>query len=77
MQPMLIKVRVKTGAKNESLEKVADDHFKITVREKPQGNMANRRIVELVADALIIPHARVRIVKGHHSPSKTLEIFNA
>ncbi len=71
---MLIKVRVTTGAKNEKVKKVADDHFEISVREKPENNAANHRIIALVAMALRVPIKAVRIIKGHRSPSKILSI---
>ncbi len=70
---MHIKVRVKTGAKNESIKKVSDDHYEISVREKPEANMANKRVLALMSRALKIPAARIRMTKGHHSPSKILE----
>jgi len=71
---MHIKVRVKTGAKNESIREVSEGKFEISVREKPEANMANERVVELVALYLKVPVKRVRIVKGHHHPSKILSV---
>ncbi len=71
---MHIKVRVKTGAKNESIRELAEGRFEISVREKPEANMANERVVELVAGRLGLPVKKLRIVKGHHHPSKILSI---
>ena len=71
---MHIKVRVKTGAKNERVRKVADDCFEINVREKPEANAANRRVLELLAMHLNISRKRLRITKGHHSPSKHVAV---
>ncbi|OGG53336.1 hypothetical protein A3C20_04755 [Candidatus Kaiserbacteria bacterium RIFCSPHIGHO2_02_FULL_55_25] len=71
---MHVKVRVKTGAKNESIREVSEGKFEIAVREKPEANMANERVVELVALYLKVPVKRVRIVKGHHHPSKILSV---
>ncbi len=73
---MHIKVRARTGAKNEEVKKVSGDHFEVCVREKPKGNMANRRIIELIARQLGVSAAKVRIIKGHRGPSKTLSILN-
>ena len=69
---MHIKVRAKTGAKNESLREISEDHFEMCVREKPQHNFANRRIVELIAAHYRLPVANVRIIKGHHRASKII-----
>lgn len=69
---MYVKVRVKTKAKNESVKKISDDHYEVAVREKPEGNAANKRVLALMALELGLPVARVRITKGHRSPSKIL-----
>lgn len=70
---MLIKLRVKTGAKHESIKKVADDHYEISVKEKPRDNLANARVLFLLAHELKTVK-KPRIVKGHHSPSKIVAI---
>ena len=70
---MLIKVRVKAGAKNESVKKVAD-RYDISVREKAEGGMANARVLALVARELGVTQKKVSIIKGQRSPSKTLQI---
>ncbi len=74
MRNMLIKVKVKTGAKNEKVTKKSDDHFEICVREKPQKNSANHRVCELLADILSVPLGSVYIIKGHYRPSKILQV---
>ena len=71
---MHIKVRVKTGAKNESIREVSEGKFEISVREKPEANMANERVVALVALHLGVPVKKIRIVKGHHHQSKILSV---
>ncbi len=71
---MYIKVRVIAGAKKESIEKVLAGYFKISVREPAERNLANRRIVELVAAHYKIPPKQIRIISGHTSPSKILSI---
>ena len=71
---MYIKVRVLAGAKKEEVQELSKNHFKISVREKPLQNLANRRVVELVARHFGVSPKTVRIVSGHHSPSKILSI---
>jgi uncharacterized protein YggU (UPF0235/DUF167 family) len=71
---MHIKVRVKTGAKNEKIEKISDTRFEISVHEKPELNAANLRVIALIAAQFHIAENSVRIVKGHHHPSKILSI---
>jgi len=71
---MYIKVHVVTGAKKELITKKANDLYDVAVREPAERNMANRRILELVAGKLDIPVGKLRIVSGHHSPSKILAV---
>lgn len=71
---MYIKVRVIAGAKKESIEEVSAGYLKISVKEPAERNLANRRIVELVAAHYKIPPKQARIISGHTSPSKILSI---
>ena len=71
---MYIKVRVLAGAKKEQFIQESKDHFKISVREKAERNMANRRVLEIIANYFHLPKNKVRIVSGHHSPGKILSI---
>ncbi len=71
---MYVKARVVAEAKKETLERLSKDHFKISVKEKPLQNLANRRVIELVARHFKVPVNQVRIVSGHKSPSKILSV---
>lgn len=71
---MLVRVRVTTGAKNERMQKCADDRFEICVREKPQNNAANHRVLTLIAAHFRVASNKVHIKSGHHRPSKLLTI---
>ena len=71
---MYIKVVVKAGAGKESFVEKSKDHFEISVKEKAKANMANERVLELVALHFKIPKKKVRIVNGHHHPHKLLVV---
>jgi len=71
---MYIKVRVLAGAKKEKIEKKTKDTYYISVKEKAERNMANRRVCEIMALLLEIPVKSIRIISGHQSPSKILSI---
>jgi uncharacterized protein YggU (UPF0235/DUF167 family) len=73
---MFIKIKAHTNSKKESIIKKADDAFEVFVKEKPERNMANKRILELVAMELKVPRNKVKIIAGHHWPSKILEVFD-
>jgi uncharacterized protein YggU (UPF0235/DUF167 family) len=69
---MYIHVLVTAGAKKESLKLKSKDHFEISVKEKAERNMANTRVLELVAEYFKIPKNKVRIINGHKHPSKLI-----
>lgn len=71
---MYIKVKVTTGAKREKFVKKTKDHFEVSVKEIPERNMANRKVLELVRHYFKVYNGDVRIVSGHHSPSKIISI---
>ena len=71
---MYVKVRVTAGAKKELFVVKSPDTVHIAVKEKAEHNMANRRVIELVAAQWKVSKGKVRIISGHHSPSKILSI---
>jgi uncharacterized protein YggU (UPF0235/DUF167 family) len=71
---MYLHVLVTAGAKKETLKKKNEDHFEISVKEKAEHNLANTRVLELVAEYFKIPKNKVRIVNGHRHPSKLLVV---
>jgi len=71
---MYIHVLVTAGVKKETFKKKSEDHFEISVKEKAERNMANTRVLELVAEHFKVSKNKVRIVNGHRHPSKLLII---
>jgi len=69
---MYIKVRVIAGAKKELVIEESADHFKISVKEPSERNLANSRVLEIFRAKF--PRHNVQIVNGHHSPSKLLAV---
>lgn len=71
---MYAKVSVITGARKEIFSVEKEGYFKISVKEKRERNMANERILELVALYYKVPKNKVKIINGHHHSSKLLSI---
>lgn len=71
---MYVKVRVQTHSKKETFEILEENRFNICVKEKSTQNLANRRVTELVAHHYKVPIKTVRIVSGHHAPSKIFSV---
>ena len=69
-----IHLKVTAGAKKESFVKKSKDHFIMSIKEKAERNMANTRVVQLIAEYFKVSKSKVRIVNGHHHPSKLLVI---
>lgn len=69
---MYLKLKVIPDAKEEKVEKLSDDSWRIWVRVPAENNSANSRVLELVRQDF--PGTSVRIVSGHHSPSKIVSI---
>ncbi|MBP9701450.1 MAG: DUF167 domain-containing protein [Candidatus Pacebacteria bacterium] len=68
---MYIKVKVITEAKKEVVKKIRDDYYEISLREPAERNMANTRILEIMRE---MHKGAVRIVSGHHHPSKIISV---
>ena len=69
---MYIKLRVFTKQKQEKVEKISDDILRVYVKEEAEMNRANNRILELMKDHFKTND--VRLVSGHHSPSKIISV---
>ena len=72
---MFVKVRVKTSARRESVEKLAEDRYAIGVKEKPERGVANQRVIQILAQELRVPQKKIRFVSGQKSSSKLFEIL--
>ncbi|MCA9361823.1 DUF167 domain-containing protein [Candidatus Kaiserbacteria bacterium] len=71
---MYIRVRVKAGARKETITKVSATEYHMTVREPAERNMANKRIREFLAGAYGARQKDIRLVTGHHSPTKIFDV---
>lgn len=69
---MYIKVRIIPNSKKEKVDKVSEDHYKVSVKQKAENNLANNRLLEIMHAEY--PNSVIRIISGHHSPSKILSI---
>ena len=74
---MEIRVKVFTGAKKEKLEEVSSVAFKCFVKEKPERNLANERVLEILSNYFGIKDKKMRIVSGHRSPNKRIFFENS
>lgn len=69
---MYLKIRVVTDASKEKVDIISDDLWHIWVKQPAINNAANTRILEIIRASY--PHQSVRIISGHHSPSKIVSV---
>ena len=81
---MKIYVKAKPGAKEERVERTGgdlfskrtDDHFIVAVKEAPVENRANKAIEKAIARYFKVPISYVKMIAGHSSRNKVLEIMD-
>lgn len=71
---MLLKVKVKPNAKKEGVFPLGDNLYEVRVSAPPEKGKANERLLELLAKHLKIPKSRLRIIKGHTTKNKLVEV---
>ncbi len=69
---MYLKLKVITDSKIEKVEKVKDDEYRIWTKMPASNSLANTRVLEIIRNEY--PNQSVRIVSGHHSPSKIVSV---
>ena len=71
---MNLKVRVQPRASRNSVEIADDDTVRVRVTAPPDRGKANDAVVRLLASQLGVPKSVVRIVRGHTSRSKVIQV---
>ena len=70
---MYIKVRVVADAPKEVIQTNEDGIIEMYLREPAERNLANKRVLEIIRN--MYPGKLLRMIKGHHAPSKTIELY--
>ena len=73
---MLIHIKIFPESKVDSVEEKTDNSFVVRVREKAERNAANIKMRNLLAEYFKVDLGKVKIITGHHAPSKIIEIKN-
>lgn len=71
---LYIKVIVTANAKKEKFFQKNEDHFEISVKEKAENNLANKKVREILALFYKVSLGKVRIANGHHHSHKLLVV---
>ncbi|MCF7834268.1 MAG: DUF167 domain-containing protein [Candidatus Pacebacteria bacterium] len=88
---MLIKIKVKTRAKTNKIEKVQDtennlhkstpqdkdiEEYLVSVKALPVKNKANEEIFKILSKYFKVPKSNIKILRGEKNKQKTIEITN-
>ena len=69
---MYIHLKVTANAKKELFKKVDATHYVVAVKEPAERNEANKKVLALVKEHF--GSSGVRLVSGHHSGSKIVDV---
>jgi len=71
---MKIFIKAKPGAKEQGIEKIADNSYAVSGQEQPFQRKANKAIISVFAEYFHKLISQVYIIRGHTSRQKILEI---
>ena len=71
---MLIHAKITPNAKKPAIKQINENNFEIRVDAPPEAGRANARLIELLSAHFEIPKSRIRIIKGHKSRAKIIQI---
>jgi len=74
MEATRLRVRVSPGATEAGVVGRHGDAWKVRIAAPPENGRANDALVRLLADALAVPRAAVRLVSGHGGRDKIVEL---
>jgi hypothetical protein len=71
---MKIKVLAKPNSNKAEVKKIDNEHYMVSVKEPPVKGEANRAILKLLSQYFEVSLSKVRMVHGHTTRNKTIEI---
>lgn len=71
---MKIFVKAKPAAREDKIEKIGENCFRISIKEPPVKGKANFAILKLLSDYFKVPLERIKIISGFSSRDKVIEI---
>ncbi len=71
---MKIFITIKPNAKADSVEKLEENRYRVTVKAPPDEGRANEALVRCLAEYFDLPKSRVSLLSGFKSKNKVVEI---
>lgn len=72
---MRIFIKAKPNSKKELVKKIDENNFIVSVKEAPIKGRANQAIIKTLADYFNVSPLKIRIVSGHRSRQKVIEVL--
>ncbi|MCU0642581.1 MAG: DUF167 domain-containing protein [archaeon] len=70
---MILKVKVKPNSREEKIEKIGENDYRISVKEPAEDNKANIRVINLLSKEIGTGHKNIKI-KNPTSRDKIIEV---
>ena len=71
---MYVRVTVYPSAKKEIILNTGENRYEIRVKEPAERNLANARVIELLAVEYKVSPKKIKIISGHHSSRKIFSL---
>lgn len=71
---MRIFIKVKPNSNQERVEKMAEDLYKVWVKEPPEKGKANKAVIGALANYFKVSKSQVKISAGLSSKNKVIEV---
>jgi uncharacterized protein (TIGR00251 family) len=71
---MLINVKVKPNARQNTVQKIDESNFVVFTTTTPEDGKANKSVIELLSDFFRIAKSKIIIIRGQTSKNKVIEI---
>jgi len=71
---MIIRVHVQTGARQDKIEELGVEEFKVWTTAIPEKDQANDAVIDILAEHFNASPSKIRIRSGNKSKHKLIEI---
>jgi len=70
----ILHLTVVPNSKKNTVSKITEGKYEVHLKAKPERNQANQLLIQALAEYFAIPTSKIKILTGHHSSHKRVEI---
>lgn len=74
MPKTLISITTFPASKKNIVTKIGEAEYQVKLKAKPEHNQANKLLILALAEYFHLPASNIKIILGHHSPHKRVEL---